>query len=91
MLNEYQNALRQLIERATRRGTAYNLRLYQIQSDEVADPSLVSFRLYGTRRYITEVKVACGLSYAHELIPEKSFYFPTLQDILSLQKKHGIK
>lgn len=91
MINEYQNALRQLIERSIRRGAAYNLRHYQIQADEVADPSLVSFRLYGTRRYMTEVKVACGLSYAHELLPLKSFYFPTLRDILVLQKKYGIR
>lgn len=90
MLNEYQIALRQLIERAQRRGKAHDLRFYQVQEDEISDPSLISFRLYQSRAYITEVKVACGISYAHELIPVQAFYFPTLRDILSLRKKYGV-
>lgn len=90
MLNEYQIALRQLIELAQRRGKSYQMRYYQVQADEVADPSLVSFRLYQSRAYVTEVKVACGVTYAHELLPMKAFYFPTLQDILRLRKKYEV-
>lgn len=90
MLNEYQIALRQLIELAQRRGKAYQMRQYQIQEDEVADPSLVSLRLYQSRVYVTEVKIACGVTYAHEFLPVKAFYFPTLQDILSLRKKYEV-
>ncbi|RLL19000.1 hypothetical protein [Acinetobacter chengduensis] len=90
MLNEYQIALRQLIERAQRRGKAHDLRFYQVQDDEVHDPSLISYRLYKSRMYVTEVKVACGISYAHELIPVRAYYFPTLRDILALRQKHGV-
>ncbi|MGK7251020.1 hypothetical protein ACSNOU_18370 [Acinetobacter oleivorans] len=90
LLNEYQIALRQLIERVQRRGKAYNLRYYQIQADEVSDPGLVSFRLYQTWKFIDEVKIACGVSYAHEILPLRAFYFPTYQDILRLRKKYGV-
>lgn len=91
MMNEYLIALRQLIELAQRRGQAYNLRHYQIQTDEVTDPSLVSFRLYNSRKYVKEVLLACGVSYAHELLPLEAFYFPTLQDIRTLRKKHEVE
>lgn len=76
MQNEYRVAIRKLLETSIRRGQQYNLRRYQIQVDEVNDPSLVSLRLYGTRKYSDVVLVACnGLSYAHELIPVQAFYF----------------
>lgn len=91
MLNEYQIALRQLIELARRRGKAHNLRFYQVQEDEVADPALISYRLYQSDVYVVEVKIACGISYAHELIPVQAFYFPTLQDILRLRLKYEVK
>jgi hypothetical protein len=91
MLNEYQNALRRLIELAQRKGRSGSLRMYQIQEDEIADPSLVSFRLYGSREYVTEVKIACGISYMHELLPLRAFYFPSLRDILQLRKTHEVR
>lgn len=91
MMNEYLIALRQLIELAQRRGQAYSLRYYQIQADEVADPSLVSFRLYNNRKYIKEVLLSCGVSYAHEMLPLEAFYFPTLQDIRALRKKYEVE
>jgi hypothetical protein len=91
LLNEYQIALRQLIERVQRRGKSYNLRYYQIQADEVANPGLVSFRLYQSWKYVDEVKIACGVSYAHELLPLKAFYFPTYLDILQLRKKYEVE
>ncbi len=91
MLNEYLIALRQLIELAQRRGKAHNLRYYQVQADEVGDPSLVSHRLYNSPNYVNEIKLACGVSYAHELLPLKAFYFPTLQDIRLLRKKYGVE
>lgn len=90
MQNEYRIAIRKLLETSARRGQQYNLRHYQVQIDEVNDPSLVSLRLYGTRKYTDVVLVACGLSYAHELLPVQAFYFPTMQDILQLQKKHEV-
>ncbi|MCK4090671.1 hypothetical protein [Acinetobacter radioresistens] len=90
MQNEYRIAIRKLLETSKRRGQQYNLRHYQIQTDELNDPSLVSLRLYGSRKYVDVVLVACGLSYAHELLPLQAFYFPTLQNILQLQKKHEV-
>lgn len=90
MQNEYRIAIRKLLETSKRRGQQYNLRYYQIQTDELNDPSLVSLRLYGTRNYSDVVLVACGMSYAHELLPLRAFYFPTMQNLLQLQKKYGV-
>lgn len=90
MINEYHNAVRKLLDLLKKRGNASQLILYCIGEDEVHDPTLVSFRVYGTRDFSPIVLLACGLSHAHELLPTGNVYLPTLQHIQYMRKKYGV-
>lgn len=90
MLNEYHNAIRAHIDLIKRRGKQHELRHYQVQEDETGDASLVSYRVYGSRDYADVIRVACGVSYVHEMLPVKAIYLPTLASIRAIKKRYGV-
>ena len=91
MRNEFYIALRRHIEvNAKRTGYGGSLTAYEVREDEANDPSLVSQRLYGTRRHGDIIRLACGVSFAHEQLPQKVFLFPSLNAIVQLQKRYGV-
>lgn len=91
MRNEFYNALRRHIEvNAPRTGFGGSLSPYQIGEDEIYDASLVSLRMYGTRVHADVVRLACGVSFAHEPLPQKIVLLPNLNAIVVLQKKYGV-
>jgi len=91
MRNEFYNALRRHIEvNEKRTGYGGSLIKYQIGTDEVHDPSLVSLRVYGTRVHSDVVRMCCGVSFAHELLPVKIVLFPSLNAVVELQKKFEV-
>lgn len=90
MLNEYHNAIRSHVEREKKRAVlSETLLLYQTESDERYDHTLVSLRVYGSRSYHDVVRVCLGLSAPHEPVPLGMFYFPTLRKLLVLKKQWG--
>lgn len=91
MRNEFYNALRRHIEvNAPRTGYGGTLVAYQIGEDEIYDASLVSLRQYGTRKHSDVIRLACGTSFAHEPLPQKTVLLPNLNAIITLQKKYGV-
>lgn len=91
MLNEYHNDVRRHIEKNTQLvGYGGSLLPYQIGEDEIYDASLVSQRIYKTRVHSDVIRVACGVSYSHEPLPQKVIFLPTLRIIIQLMKKHGV-
>lgn len=92
MLNEFYNALRRYIE-ANKSKTMYGGRLfiYQIGSDEIWDASLASLRAYKSREYADIIRLAAGVSYSHEPLPEKAIVLPELSIVLELKKRHEVK
>lgn len=91
MRNEFYNALRRHIDVNTKRtGYGGTLIAYQIGEDEVNDASLVSLRAYKTRNHSDIVRLACGVSYAHEPLPTKIVFLPSLNAIVQLQRKFGV-
>ena len=89
MLNEYHNAIRTLVETEKDRAIlSDSLILYQTESDEMYDHTLVSQRIYGTRQYHDVVRVCLGLSFPHEPIPQGLYFFPTLGALLKLKHKY---
>ena len=91
MRNEFYNALRRHIEvNEKRTGYGGSLVVHQIGEDEVNDPSLVSLRVYGTRIHSDVVRLACGTSFTHELLPLKPVLLPSLNAVVTLQKKYGV-
>lgn len=87
MINEYHNAIRTLIEREKSRAIlSDSLLLYQTESDEKYDHTLISQRIYGIRQHHDVVRVCLGLSFPHEPVPEGLFLFPTLKELLKLKR-----
>ena len=76
MINEYRNAIRDLIERLKRQGDIRNVNLWQVQDDEVHDPTLLSLRAFGSRGYADEVLIACGVSGIWEALPKQKILLP---------------
>ncbi len=91
MRNEFYNAIRRHIEMsANKTGFGGSLVAYQIGEDEIYDASLVSLRLYKTRVHSDVVRLACGVSFAHEPLPQQIVLMPSLNAIVKLQKKYGV-
>ena len=90
-LNEYHNDIRRLIDKyKSRHGYGGRLFRYQVGNDELYDPSLISQRMYKTRAQADVVRLVTGVSFAHEALNIKIIILPTLQQIIALQKKHGV-
>jgi len=92
MRNEFYNAIRRHIEiSANKTGFGGSLTAYQIGEDEIHDASLVSLRVYQTRVHSDIVRLACGVSFAHEPLPQKLILLPSLNAIVQISKKYGVK
>ena len=90
MINEYRNAVRDLIARLNRQGVMQNVMIWQVQEDEANDPTLLSLRAYGNRSYTDVVMVACGVNGIWERLPLKKILLPRPQFIRQLRKQYGI-
>lgn len=90
-LNEYHNDIRRLINKNKKRhGYGAVLFVYQVGRDEIYDASLVSQRAYKSRNHGDIVRIASGVSFAHESLPIQRIFLPNLAQIIALQKKHGV-
>ncbi|EOQ73031.1 hypothetical protein [Acinetobacter lactucae] len=88
MRNDYRNAIRDLIHRNLQQNNIQNLIVWEIKEDESQDPSLLSYKLYGSRTHIDAVLVACGANGIWEKLPLLKVAFPRLVDLLRLQKEY---
>lgn len=90
-VNEYLNDIRHVIEQ-NRSKAAYAGKLiaHQVGIDEVFDHALISFRLYKSDKYTDVVRVAAGVSFSYEKLPESFILLPSLSEIIKLRKKHGL-
>lgn len=88
--NEYLNALRHHMAQVLRLGNPSNFIAYQIQEDEVYDPLLLSYRVYGTTTY-SEVVLCCAeVDGVYEPLPLKKIALPPLNVIHMLRRDWGI-
>ena len=88
--NAYRNDLRDLIELIKARGTSNQMIAWQVGTDEVHDPTLVSLRAYGSRIHTDVVMVAAGTSGIWEPLPTVVIVMPKLAQVQQLRRKHGI-
>lgn len=88
--NAYRNDLRDLIDLIKARGMSSQMVAWQIGTDEVHDPTLVSLRAYGSRDYVDVVMVASGTSGIWEPLPKVTIVMPQLPQVQQLRLKHGI-
>ena len=90
MNNEYRNAIRDLINNNIQQGTLNNLIVWDVRSDEAQDPTLLSLRIYGSRKHTDVIQVACGVSGIWEKLPEKRIAVPKIADIMRLRTKYQV-
>lgn len=90
IINEYRNALRNHLDQVLSVGNLNNLIVWDIKFDETNDPTLLSFRAYGSRDYVQEVLIASGVNGIWERLPEKRIALPTMVNILALKKRYGV-
>lgn len=90
MLNEYLNAVRQFCELQAKRGRTGQFIRYQILADEVNDPTLVSFRVYGVRTEANVVMVAAGTNGIWEQLPETEIILPLPQQLQQMKAIYGV-
>lgn len=90
MLNEYLNAIRQFCELQRKRGRTGQFVRYQILADEVNDPTLVSFRVYGVRSEANVVMIAAGTNGIWEQLPEDEIILPLPQQLQQLKAMYGV-
>ncbi|WPE82801.1 hypothetical protein SB581_07475 [Acinetobacter baumannii] len=88
MINEFRNAIRDHINRTIQQGRLNQLIIWDVKSDEAADPTLLSFRIYGSRIHTDVIQVACGVSGIWEKLPEKRIAVPTINDVLRLRNEY---
>lgn len=91
MINEYHNAIQNLISLLKRRGQSHTLIVYEVKEDERNDPTLVSQRIYKNRQFADVIRVACGVSFAGEALPLGLIHLPTLVQIIGLKNKYGVR
>lgn len=90
MINEYRNAIRDLINKNIQQGTLNNLIVWDVRSDEAQDPTLLSLRIYGSRKHTDVIQVACGVSGIYEKLPEKRIAVPKIADVMRLRTEYQV-
>ena len=90
MINEYRNALRDHINTLIQQGKLNNLIVWDVRSDEAQDPTLLSLRIYGSRKHTDVIQVACGVSGIYEKLPEKRIAVPKITDIMRLRTEYQV-
>ena len=90
MINEYRNAIRDLINKNIQQGTLNNLIVWDVRSDEAQDPTLLSLRIYGSRKHTDVIQVACGVSGIWEKLPGKRIAVPKITDVMRLRTEYQV-
>lgn len=86
----YHNQVRRLIDLAKKRGKSGELITHHVGADEIHDPTLVAFRVYGNRTDYDVVMMAAGTSAVWQPLPQKTIYLPTPKQLLLLKRKWGL-
>ena len=87
--NTYLNAVRTQVDLLVRRSRTDKLITYDIGTDEVHDPTLISQRVYGTRDNVDVVMMLAGTNRIGESLPLIRIYLPTGAMLMGLKKSHA--
>jgi hypothetical protein len=84
-MNEYLNAIRDLINLLKSKGRTGQYLRWNIMPDESNDATLVSYRAYGSREYANVVMIAAGTNSIADILPNEVIIMPTLMQIRQIQ------
>lgn len=88
MINDYRNAIRDHIRQQKNAGNLARLIIWDVQTDEMTDPTLLSLRAYGSRDHVDAVLVAAGCSGIWEKLEQTRIALPTLVDLIQLARDY---
>lgn len=84
--NKLQNAVRQYIENAM---DTQNIIAHRVLEDEQFDPTLISFRVYGSREHADIVRFAYGVDWIWQAFPvNKVILLPRLETVMRLKRQY---
>jgi hypothetical protein len=84
-MNEYLNAIRDLINLLKSKGKSGQYLRWNIMPDEANDATLVSYRAYGSRKYANVIMIAAGTNSIADILPNEVIIMPTLMQIRQIQ------
>ena len=87
--NTYLNAVRTHVDLLVRRSRTDKLVIYDIGSDEVHDPTLISQRVYGSRDHTDIIMLCAGMNRIGEALSRHRIYLPAATTVMMLRKIHA--
>ena len=90
MINTYHNAIRDLVALSTKKGQTWQVIRYQVGRDEIHDPTLIAYRVYGNRDDSDVIMVCAGTNTIWQPLPEREILLPTPTQLFALKKLHAV-
>lgn len=88
MQNIYLNAVRTHVDLLVRRSRADKLIVWDVGTDEMHDPSLIAYRVYGNRDDTDVVMLCAGTNRIGEPLPSRTIFLPLPASLTQLKRDH---
>lgn len=91
MTNIYLNAVRTHTDLLVRRSRTDKLIVWDVGMDEIHDPSLIAYRVYGNRDNTDVVMLCAGTNRIGEPLPRRTIFLPLPANLAQLKRAHASK
>ena len=88
MKSIYHNAIRDLVDLSSRKGKTGQCVRYEIGTDEINDPTLVAYRVYGNRDDYDVIMVCAGTNTIYQPLPQQEIVLPTRMQLIALKRAY---
>lgn len=85
--NIYLNAVRSHVDLLVRRARTDKLIVWDIGNDEVNDPTLIAYRVYGDRDNADIVMLCAGTNRIGEALPKRRIYLPLPLSLAEIKRQ----
>ena len=86
--NIYLNAVRTQVDLLVRRGRLDKVVVWDVGTDEVNDPTLIAYRVYGRRDDADVVMLCAGTNRIGEPLPRRRIYLPLPVVLADIKRQH---
>ena len=88
MQNIYLNAVRSHVDLLVRRSRSDKLVVWSVGTDEINDPTLIAYRIYGDRDDANVVMVCAGTNRIGEPLPNRTIFLPLPASLAELKREY---
>ena len=89
MKNTYHNDVRSQIDLLVRRARTDKLIVWNVGADEVHDPTLIAYRVYGNRDDADIVMLCAGTNRIGEALPRRTIYLPLPASLMQIKRSYA--